>query len=557
MAGKPTYEELEQRIIELENDAILHQETEEELRLLNDKFSITFYGSPTATCITNLENGEFVDVNESFQQLSGYSRDELIGKTSVDLRFWPDREARKTLLPNLIKNRITLKDESPFRRKTGELRTGLFSGAITQIDSKPCILGMIIDITDIKKNQEELRRLRQLLSNIFDSMPSTLIGVDQEGLVSQWNLEAEKTTGVNSKEALGRVLTDVFPQLSGEMGMVQEAISEQKRKTEKKVSRQRDGKTSYEEVTVFPLISDGVDGAVIRVDDITERVRIEEMMIQSEKMLSVGGLAAGMAHEINNPLAGILQNVQVIMNRISGSMSKNKKIAQECGTTMNAIEAYMEKRDIFMMFDAVVESGKRAAKIVENMLSFSRKTDAQFNLHHLGELLDDTVELAEKDYDLKKKYDFRQIKIEREYNANVPKVFCEGSKIQQVFLNILKNGAQAMAEGKGRTSDDRQLKTEGESEISDPRLTLRVMPDGEMARIEIEDNGPGMDEATRKRAFEPFFTTKGVGIGTGLGLSVSYFIITENHGGTITVESTPGKGEKFIIRLPIQMNPVL
>ncbi|MBW1783998.1 MAG: histidine kinase, partial [Deltaproteobacteria bacterium] len=114
-------------------------------------------------------------------------------------------------------------------------------------------------------------------------------------------------------------------------------------------------------------------------------------------------------------------------------------------------------------------------------------------------------------------------------------------KIQQVFLNMLRNSAEAMQETKGMGRN--------------PRFILRVMDQGEWVRIEIEDNGPGMDEATRKRVFEPFFTTKGPGEGTGLGLSVSYFIITEEHGGTVTVESSPGAGVTFIIQLPVDGRP--
>jgi signal transduction histidine kinase len=118
----------------------------------------------------------------------------------------------------------------------------------------------------------------------------------------------------------------------------------------------------------------------------------------------------------------------------------------------------------------------------------------------------------------------------------VPAVPCEATGIQQVLLNILKNGAQAMA---------------GNAGVSPPRLVLGINMDGAMVRMEIEDNGPGMEEAVCKRIFEPFFTTKSVGVGTGLGLSVSYFIITENHGGTLTVSSTPGSGSRFVIRLPV------
>ncbi len=272
------------------------------------------------------------------------------------------------------------------------------------------------------------------------------------------------------------------------------------------------------------------------VRDITERKRSQEIMIQTEKMMTVGGLAAGMAHEINNPLAGIIQNIQVMRDRISESHPKNRSVAEECGIPMEAIAAYMDKRGLYETIELIMESGRRIAKTVRNMLSFSRKGESQFDLHDLGDLLDQALEIAEKDYDMKKKYDFRQIKIVREYDPSVPQVLCEESKIQQVFLNLLKNGAQAMSDNKTET----------------PCFLLRLTESTGMVQVEIEDNGPGMDETTRIRAFEPFFTTKGVGIGTGLGLSVSYFIITENHGGTIEVGSEPGKGATFIIRLPVK-----
>ena len=129
----------------------------------------------------------------------------------------------------------------------------------------------------------------------------------------------------------------------------------------------------------------------------------------------------------------------------------------------------------------------------------------------------------------------------------MPAVPCEGNTIQQVFLNILKNGAEAMAEAKALVLPPRELDIQNQKN----RFILRIKKNNGMACVEIEDNGSGMEEKTRKRIFDPFFTTKPVDIGTGLGLSVSYFIITENHGGEIEVESKPGRGTTFIIRLPL------
>ncbi len=402
------------------------------------------------------------------------------------------------------------------------------------------IVGVVTDISQRKQDEEELRRLQHYLSNIIDSMPSILIAVDRDGNITQWNNRTEQTTGLRFEEARSQPLVRVFPRLSGEMARIKTAIRERRVIGSSKVSHKVAQETRFENITIFPLVANGVEGAVIRVDDVTEQVRLEEMMIQGEKMLSVGGLAAGMAHEINNPLAGMMQTAEVMVNRLVNNLHipANQKAAEAAGTTLAAIERFMAVRGIPRMLSTINESGQRVAAIVENMLSFARKSESMVSSNDLGILLDKTLELAATDYNLKKQYDFRRIAVVKAYADPPVLAPCERAKIQQVLLNILRNGAQAMQE----------------AQTESPRFMLRtsVAADSDMAVIEIEDNGPGMDEATRKRIFEPFFTTKPIGVGTGLGLSVSYFIITENHRGEMSVESSPGAGTKFIIRLPLE-----
>jgi signal transduction histidine kinase len=197
----------------------------------------------------------------------------------------------------------------------------------------------------------------------------------------------------------------------------------------------------------------------------------------------------------------------------------------------------MEKRQINAMIYGVLEMAERASKIVSDMLSFSRKSKSEMDPEDLIDLMDKTIDLAAKDYDLKKQFDFRHIEIKRQYDTLLPKVICIATEIQQVILNLLKNAAQAMSH-----------KTYIHEK---PTIKISISQENEMAIVEIEDNGPGMDEYVRKCIFEPFFTTKDVGIGTGLGLSVSYFIVTNNHGGTMEVKSQKDKGATFIIKLPI------
>jgi polar amino acid transport system substrate-binding protein len=231
-----------------------------------------------------------------------------------------------------------------------------------------------------------------------------------------------------------------------------------------------------------------------------------------------------------------------MLNRFSEDLPRNVAEAESCGTTLQIIRKYLEKRGIFSMIDAILDSGRHASQIVENMLNFSRKSESRYNRVNIVELLEKTLTLVLSDYNIKRKYDFRKIEISREFDPDLPEVECDSSKIQQVFFNILKNGAEAMG--------DKSYTGEG------PQFTLRVKRESEMARIEIEDNGPGMSEEIRRRIFEPFFTTKEVGFGTGLGLSLSYFIITENHNGTLSVESLAGKRSNFIIRLPWERSTV-
>lgn len=484
-------------------------------------------------------------LNQKLEAFSGKSRKELIGRTPWDI-FPGIQEARITKnlqdamnghTTNSIETQLTIFDQT-------SLWVNISHSPLR--DEQGTIIGVVAvlsDITKQKKNQLELRNLRNYLSNIIDSMPSVLVGVDSRGRVTQWNHRAEQITGIGFEKALSQPLVKVFPHLSREMDRIQTSIRDHQVIRDSKVLRENPEEIRYENVTIYPLVANGMEGAVIRVDDVTDQVHMEEMMIQNEKMLSVGGLAAGMAHEINNPLAGMVQTTQVMSQRLcaGANLAANQKAAQAAGTSIESIEQFMQTRGILRMLDTITESGQRVAQIVSNILSFARKNDTDQSVHYLDKIIDKTIALASTDYDLKKEYDFKQIEIIREYDNCLPAVPCQASKIQQVVLNVLTNGAQAMQEAG-------TLK---------PKFVLRTFADParDMVCIEIEDNGPGMNKKTRKHIFDPFFTTKPMGVGTGLGLSVSYFIITENHKGEMMVESSPGAGAKFIIRLAISEQP--
>lgn len=392
-------------------------------------------------------------------------------------------------------------------------------------------------------NEKEKLRLRNLLETINDSMSSMIIGVDKSCRVIQWNRQTELQTGIAESAATGGKVDILLPRMENLISTIQQVIADGVPQEIHNAEYYDKEMKRFENISIYPLVGSLFHGAVIRIDDVTEKVRMEDMMLQSEKMLSVGGLAAGMAHEINNPLAGILQNLQVARKRLGSQVVKNREVAEELELDLAKLELYIKKRKVDCMFDSIASSAERAGRLVSNMLSFSRKSDSVFTTTDLVDLMEKTIDLVSKDYDLKKNYDFKRISLIRQYDDNIPLVPCEQQNIQQVFFNILKNGAHALYE---------KYFTGGQ-----PQIRISIKHIDNHVQIGIEDNGPGIDSELVKRVFEPFFTTKPVGIGTGLGLSISYFIINEQHNGSIEVSSSPGEGTRFIIKLPCERKGAL
>ncbi|MCG8563846.1 MAG: ATP-binding protein [Desulfobacterales bacterium] len=393
-------------------------------------------------------------------------------------------------------------------------------------------MGRLIALRDITEQSQ----YREYIAGIIDSMPSIIMGVTQDGHITHWNSQAEDVTQLPAHQARNRHMDQVMPQLGRELPTLYQALAAGENQTWEKIDLTLGAKTRTTRVTLYPIpFRDRSMGAVIRIDDITEQVRMEEMIIHSERMISVGGLAAGMAHEINNPLSGMLQNLQVLENRLSKNLKPNRIAARAHDLDLTALGAYMTDREIFKIIDMAMASGKRISDIINNMLSFTRKNDDRFRPHALDQLMEDTLALIRNDFTLGREINLDQLKISWEKPwGNAPGVICNGNAVQQVFFNILKNGIQAMAGSPA------------------PGFTLTLFHDGHRAGIKIQDHGPGIPEPVRKRIFEPFFTTKETGVGTGLGLSVSYFIITEAHGGSLTATSPPGQGACFTITLPME-----
>ena len=384
---------------------------------------------------------------------------------------------------------------------------------------------------------KEIEQGRAYLSKVIDTIPSCLITVDGAGGIIDMNIRARELTAIAPEKATGTPVSESFPFYPSLMEYIVDAIESEKTVEKHRIPTYIQGMLTINNFAVYPFRFNEILGAVIRVDDITEQAKKDERMIQSEKILSMGGIAAGMAHEINNPLAGIIQSIQIIRNRFQKNLPANQKAAEACGLSLDSLTAYCEKREIDRMINAIHHSGNRAACIVEEILSFTRKSGGDKRPEDLQKLLDQSIKPALNEYRIQNDSQGKSVTLNRNYPKTLPPVPCRANRIRQVFLNIVKNSLQAM--------DQKQY-----SEQDEPTLSLSLTTtETDMARIEISDNGPGIPPSIQSKIFEPFFTTKSTG--SGLGLSLSYFIITEDHGGELSVRSTENEGTTFTIDLPL------
>ncbi|MDD4928253.1 MAG: ATP-binding protein [Gallionella sp.] len=390
----------------------------------------------------------------------------------------------------------------------------------------------------------EIDAARALMEDVANTMRSSLIVVAQDGTISFCNRTALAATENPTQPVVGQPLRAAFPYSDEDTDIILNMVRHHQAVSRLPIRKLIDEQLHFFEVAVYPLSSAASEGAVIRVDDVTERTRMQETMMQTDKMASVGGLAAGVAHEINNPLGVMVQAAQNIERRLSEKLAANHRVAEECGTTIGTIRAYLEKRNILEFLEDIKSDGARASKIVRNLLEFSHRNESAREPVLMEELFLQSLELAQKDYDLKKHTDFRQIRISIEVDPALPPVSMVRSQIEQVLLNLLKNSAQALT--------DKITSSAASGSAFTPEITLRAQLEADHVRIEIQDNGPGFTAETRRRAFEPFFTTKPPGSGTGLGLWISYAIVIEKHGGEIILDSAPDKGCKIILNLPFE-----
>jgi two-component system, NtrC family, sensor kinase len=358
----------------------------------------------------------------------------------------------------------------------------------------------------LEQKAMQIERLKDFSENIVESLNIGVLTVDLEDCIESWNPQLEDLLAIPRREALRQRLQDVLPQdLVAEISS--RAASDRVSGIYKFHLNTPAGRRLVINASIAPLV--GKNGArlgrLILLDDITQRVRLEEQMVQTEKLTSLGLLAAGVAHEVNTPLAVISNYIQMLAKQIPADDPRQKTI------------------------ERIVKQTFRASEIVNNLLNFSRTGAAEFVEVNLNSVLEETLTLVQHPFKT------ARVNVIKNYTEQLPPVLGSITRLQQVFLNLFMNARDAMPSG--------------------GMLEVRTGAHNGSVAVEVTDTGLGIPAENLHRIFDPFFTTKATGRGTGLGLSVSYGIIKE-HAGKVDVRSTPGKGTSFRLEFPVARKTV-
>lgn len=388
-----------------------------------------------------------------------------------------------------------------------------------------------------KQLAAQLQDTKRHLQGMINSVPDILVGINDDAHITYWNTAAHKKTGRSFDKALGVPILKALPQLPITQEEISDALASCKTLITRRIQQSEKDQTKYYDIKLYPLSTEQNIGAVVQLHDVTQQVNFENLMIQTEKMSSLGELAAGIAHEINNPLGIILHNNQNILRRISKDLAANISAAESIGVPLDKINDYLTVREIPEFLENIRIAGERAGKIVTNMLEFSRTSPADMNWIDMHKLITQSIEFTQN-ANSSSRIKAAQIQTNVSIEDKFPLVFGSAAELQQVFVNLIRNAYQA-------------LLSEDYEKPAVLAVNIHCYTRQKEAVIEISDNGPGIKDSNKGHIFEPFFTTKEVGKGTGLGLSVTYYIITEHHKGKISVQSQDGKGATFKIKLPI------
>ena len=510
-------------------DMTERQRVEEALRTAEERFSKAFHASPLGIAISTYPEGLYVDVNEQFSKLLGYSREEVLGRRAVTLGVWSRPEQRAAIVRRIEAGETVRDEVCLLRTKAGELRTTVAAVERIVLGNQPCLLFINYDISARQQAQQDAAREQARFRFIFDSMPVGITWMERGNWASRMvNPAHVRISGVPADQCqrmdLYRLAT--HPEDRARHDEFHQQLSAGERdfyRMEKRYLR-ADGTIFWAELTVriFRDPAGGVAQEISTLVDVTPHKlaeanlrKLEEQYRQAQKMEAMGTMAGGIAHDFNNMLTAIIGYTEMAKGQLKNDPN---------------VDEYLS---------SVLQAGVRARDLVRHILTFSRQPTEQRRPVRLDHVVTEALKLLRATIPSTVEFDL-------DIGTELPVVLADTTQIHQVLMNLCTNAAQAMSDRPGRLAVrlDTCTLTASQAEAN-PNLRP-----GAYVRLTVSDTGHGMDQATLNRIFEPFFTTKGPGEGTGLGLSVVYGIL-HSYEGAMTVESQVGEGTTFHLYFPV------
>ncbi|MEO7034691.1 MAG: PAS domain S-box protein [Polyangiaceae bacterium] len=535
LAGGPTHAEFDKRYMHKSGEVVwvhvaaalvatdlghrrffvAHIEDVSRLRRSEERFRKLFATVPAALSVSRAVDGCFVDANAEFERVFGWSKAELVGRTSVEMGMWGDARARTESLRISLGNDLDQIRNLVLRRRDGSDRTLRSAAQLVEVDGEQLLVSAFLDVTEQLHAEQERLHAEQRYRELVDGVRDVVFALDPNGVITSLNPAFERITGMPRADWIGRRFEELIHPDDLERGRRElvGAITEAPQDTPPLRLMRTDGSYWLGEINVERRFEQEQLTSLLGIGrDISERVNLEERLRQAQKMEAIGVLAGGVAHDFNNILGVILGYTALLLPKVETDDPRRAQLLE------------------------IQASTERAVALTRQLMAFSRRQVLQPKVVDLNDVVISISSMLRRMLG----DDVRLIVvplIERGW------VFADPGQLEQVLMNLAVNARDAMPRGGAITLEIRRIELEG------AQAAALSLARGSYLRLGVSDTGEGMDKATQGRIFEPFFTTKAVGKGTGLGLA-TVFGIVQQSGGQISVESSLGRGATFHVWLP-------
>lgn len=495
-------------------DITEQKKAEQSLHDSEELFRNLFYFAPDSMAISRIEDGKYINVNRRFTELTGFTVEEILGRTSLDVGLWLKPQDFKYLYEEIARTGKLDNFEVQFRLKDGRIKTGLLSATLLELNQIPHLLGVVKDIDDIKKTQAQYARL----ATAVDQAAERVVVTDPDGSIVYVNPAFERSTGYSREEVIGQ-----YPSIisSGQHDKsffkdMWHTISSGNVWRGRIMNKRKDGRLLLEQSTITPVKDSA--GTIINyvqiASDITAEENLRDQLSHSQKMEAIGTLASGIAHDFNNIIQAIMGYTELVMDDMP-----------------------VESR-AYANLEKVMGAAQRSGEMVRQILTFSRRSKSNVSIIDIAPLIKEGLKFLRAAIPA-------NIEIKDDIRTNIGKILGDPTQVHQVLMNLCVNAAQAMELNKGVVLIElEQVDLDADFAGCNPPLTP-----GKHLRLRVSDTGCGIPSEILDKIFDPYFTTKDLHGGTGLGLSVVHGIVSGCNG-AITVDSELGKGTIFSVYFP-------